>query len=153
MWIVRCARSCTAPHRPRSALGAAFPVNVCANRSEVTLSVSIRGGNLFGVSTTTRAASFALSPLSASFTSSTSFSTAQPLRGMRDCFPDRCAHLAYVERAMVAVCQRLGFGEIRTPILERPLLFSRTLGEHSDAVAKVVSCACACCRLLVVRTI
>jgi len=58
------------------------------------------------------------------------------VRGMNDFLPAQSALWRRIEGAAHACFARYGYGEIRTPILERTELFRRQLGEHTDLVEK-----------------
>ena len=58
------------------------------------------------------------------------------IRGMRDLLPAAADRWHEAERVSAACFRRYGYGEIRTPILERAELFRRQLGEDSDIVQK-----------------
>ena len=60
----------------------------------------------------------------------------QSIRGMNDQLPDACDRWQTVERAIRDVVQLYGYREIRTPILEKTELFSRSIGEQTDIVEK-----------------
>lgn len=60
----------------------------------------------------------------------------QTLRGMRDILPDDAAAYRHVETVFWKIAERHGFGEIRTPALERTDLFTRSVGEATDLVHK-----------------
>ena len=59
-----------------------------------------------------------------------------PVRGMSDIPPDAAPLWRAAESAAAAVFHLYGYGEIRTPIVERAELFSRPLGEHTEVVEK-----------------
>ena len=56
--------------------------------------------------------------------------------GMSDIMPEEAALWQWVETRCRDVLRRYGFGEIRTPIVERTELFLRTTGEGSEVVQK-----------------
>lgn len=58
------------------------------------------------------------------------------VRGMRDVPPADTGEWRRAESAAAACFALYGYGEIRTPIVERAELFRRQLGEHSDIVQK-----------------
>ncbi|MBE7210608.1 MAG: histidine--tRNA ligase [Gluconacetobacter diazotrophicus] len=60
----------------------------------------------------------------------------QPVRGMRDLLPGDQAHHLHVVDTARRVAALYGFAEWSTPILEDTRVFSRSLGETSDVVAK-----------------
>jgi len=55
---------------------------------------------------------------------------------MRDVLPDEARRWQHVERATIAAIESYGYEEIRLPLLESTDLFSRGLGESTDAVEK-----------------
>jgi histidyl-tRNA synthetase len=55
---------------------------------------------------------------------------------MRDVLPSEARRWQHVERAAVAAVESFGYEEIRLPLLEQTDLFSRGLGEATDAVEK-----------------
>ena len=58
------------------------------------------------------------------------------VRGMRDLLPAETGDWRRAETAAMQCFSRYGYGEIRTPVVERLALFSRQLGEHTDVVQK-----------------
>ncbi|MGI9297956.1 MAG: histidine--tRNA ligase [Gammaproteobacteria bacterium] len=58
------------------------------------------------------------------------------VRGMRDLLPADTGEWRRVESAAADCFARYGYGEIRTPVVERAELFRRQLGEDSDIVQK-----------------
>ena len=60
----------------------------------------------------------------------------QAPRGTRDLLPDDAARWRIAESRAMAVLERYGYGEIRTPMFEDFELFARTSGESSDVVQK-----------------
>ena len=60
----------------------------------------------------------------------------QAPRGTRDLLPDELLRWHWVEDRARGVCDRYGYGEIRTPIFEDYDLFARTSGEASEVVKK-----------------
>lgn len=58
------------------------------------------------------------------------------IRGMRDSLPHDAARLSSVESVFKAVFRKFSYEEVRIPVLESKELFSRGLGESSDAVGK-----------------
>ena len=59
----------------------------------------------------------------------------QAPRGTRDLLPDELLRWHWVEDRARGVCDRYGYGEIRTPIFEDYDLFARTSGEASEVRA------------------
>jgi histidyl-tRNA synthetase len=57
-------------------------------------------------------------------------------RGTRDLLPEDAAAWSRVERVAIDLSERYAFDRIDTPLFERIELFSRGLGESSDAVEK-----------------
>ena len=57
-------------------------------------------------------------------------------RGTADVLPPESQRWQWVESLARQVCERAGFGEVRTPTFEATELFSRTSGETSDVVQK-----------------
>jgi histidyl-tRNA synthetase len=60
----------------------------------------------------------------------------QAPRGTRHLLPEDLARWQWAEDRARAVCERYGYGEIRTPMFEDYELFARTSGESSDVVQK-----------------
>ena len=60
----------------------------------------------------------------------------QSIRGMRDLLPPEVRRWQGVERATIRALESFGYEEIRLPLLEPTELFSRGLGEATDAVEK-----------------
>ncbi|MFH0809568.1 MAG: histidine--tRNA ligase [Pseudomonadota bacterium] len=58
------------------------------------------------------------------------------VRGMKDILPEEARRRERVERLAKDVLECHGFGEIRTPLLERTQLFARSIGEATDIVSK-----------------
>ena len=58
------------------------------------------------------------------------------IRGTRDILPAEVGGWRQVERVARAVCERYGYAEIRTPIIEREELFAKGTGESTDIVQK-----------------
>ncbi|MGU9950853.1 MAG: histidine--tRNA ligase [Gammaproteobacteria bacterium WSBS_2016_MAG_OTU1] len=58
------------------------------------------------------------------------------IRGMRDLLPAETAQWRHVEAAAATCFANYGYGELRTPALERADLFRRQLGEDTDIVQK-----------------
>ena len=58
------------------------------------------------------------------------------VRGLRDIYPGESERFDMVERSMIEIIRKYGYQEIRLPILESIDLFSRGLGEATDAVEK-----------------
>ena len=60
----------------------------------------------------------------------------QALRGMHDILPTQSGGRRWLEQQLVAMAIRYGYREIRTPIIESPELFVRSIGEVTDIVEK-----------------
>ncbi len=58
------------------------------------------------------------------------------LRGMHDLLPQTIAPWHQLESAVRQAMRAYGYGELRTPLLERTSLFSRSIGEATDIVEK-----------------
>lgn len=58
------------------------------------------------------------------------------VRGLRDIYPGESERFDMVERSMIEIIRKYGYQEIRLPMLEAIDLFSRGLGEGTDAVEK-----------------
>ena len=58
------------------------------------------------------------------------------LRGMADLIPASIAPWQALERAVRETLQSYGYGEMRTPLIERTSLFKRSIGEATDIVEK-----------------
>lgn len=56
--------------------------------------------------------------------------------GMNDVLPKDAVRWRRLEDGFRAVCERYGFGEVRTPLCEYTELFTRGIGEETDVVAK-----------------
>ena len=59
-----------------------------------------------------------------------------PVRGTHDILPGEVEKWQYVEATAREMCERYGYLEIRTPILEREELFAKGTGETTDIVQK-----------------
>ena len=60
----------------------------------------------------------------------------QKIKGFADLFPEDGATFTFMEATARSVFTRYGFGELRTPILEKTELFARSIGEETDVVQK-----------------
>jgi histidyl-tRNA synthetase len=58
------------------------------------------------------------------------------IRGTHDILPGEIEKWQYVERTAQALCERYGYVEIRTPVIEREELFAKGTGETTDIVQK-----------------
>src|SRR6187397_2168722 len=58
------------------------------------------------------------------------------IRGTHDILPGEVEKWQTVERVARALCERYGYVEIRTPVIEREELFSKGTGETTDIVQK-----------------
>jgi histidyl-tRNA synthetase len=62
--------------------------------------------------------------------------TLQALKGFKDVLPGESEKWAFLERTAREVFQNYGYGEIKTPILEKTELFARSIGAATDIVEK-----------------
>jgi histidyl-tRNA synthetase len=62
--------------------------------------------------------------------------TLQAIRGMKDMLPTEAPYWQHLESIIRDTMRRYGLAEIRTPILEKTALFSRSVGEVTDIVEK-----------------
>lgn len=60
----------------------------------------------------------------------------QAIRGMNDILPSQTPYWRYLEEALNRLMSRYAYQEIRLPVLERTVLFKRTIGEVTDIVEK-----------------
>src|SRR5512143_3884247 len=60
----------------------------------------------------------------------------QAIKGVKDIVPSDSPRWQMLENAMRELFARYGFSEIRTPIIEHTVLFTRSIGEISDIVEK-----------------
>ena len=60
----------------------------------------------------------------------------QAVRGMNDILPDQTPYWRYLEQALNRLVLRYAYQEVRFPVLERTVLFKRTIGEVTDIVEK-----------------
>ncbi len=58
------------------------------------------------------------------------------IRGTHDILPGEVEKWQYVERVARALCDRYGYVEVRTPVIEREELFLKGTGETTDIVQK-----------------
>lgn len=58
------------------------------------------------------------------------------VRGTKDLFPAECARFARIEAVFRRVATAMGYGELRTPVLEHLAVFNRSLGATSDVISK-----------------
>ncbi len=58
------------------------------------------------------------------------------IRGTHDILPGEVEKWQYVEHVARSLCERYGYVEVRTPIIEREELFSKGTGETTDIVQK-----------------
>lgn len=58
------------------------------------------------------------------------------VRGTHDILPGQVERWQYVERIARSLCDRYGYVEVRTPVIEREELFSKGTGETTDIVQK-----------------
>jgi histidyl-tRNA synthetase len=60
----------------------------------------------------------------------------QAIRGMNDILPSDIGYWRYLENQLQSITKSYGYEEIRTPILEKTELFTRSIGEITDIVEK-----------------
>jgi len=60
----------------------------------------------------------------------------QKIKGFVDLFQKEAAKFTFMENTAREVFSRYGFGELRTPILEKTELFQKSIGEDTDVVGK-----------------
>jgi len=60
----------------------------------------------------------------------------QSVKGMNDLLPDRIRLWHYIEGILRNIGPKYGYQEIRTPILEKTLLFQQSIGDQTDIVEK-----------------
>jgi histidyl-tRNA synthetase len=60
----------------------------------------------------------------------------QKIKGFVDLFPEEAAKYTSMEAAARDTFSRYGFGELRTPVLEKTELFAKSIGEDTDVVGK-----------------
>ncbi|MFN7133382.1 MAG: histidine--tRNA ligase, partial [Myxococcales bacterium] len=58
------------------------------------------------------------------------------VKGMNDLLPEDMGRWHFIEDSARATFERYGYGEVRTPILEKTALFVRGVGEETDIVGK-----------------
>lgn len=58
------------------------------------------------------------------------------IRGMNDILPGETAYWQFLERTVAGVLASYGYGEIRLPVVEKTVLFKRSIGEVTDIVEK-----------------
>jgi histidyl-tRNA synthetase len=58
------------------------------------------------------------------------------IKGFRDIFPEETRVWQWIEAEARRVFEVFGFQEIKTPILEKTELFSRSIGQDTDIVSK-----------------
>lgn len=63
-------------------------------------------------------------------------SAIQKIKGFADLFPEDARSFTHMEAKARDVFGRFGFGELRTPVLERTELFAKGIGEETDVVGK-----------------
>jgi len=63
-------------------------------------------------------------------------SAIQKIKGFADLFPEDARCFTHMEAQARATFGRYGFGELRTPVLERTELFAKGIGEDTDVVGK-----------------
>ena len=62
--------------------------------------------------------------------------TVQSVKGMHDILPEEQFYWAYIYKKAQSLIEDYGFQRIDTPILEQTALFTRAIGEDTDAVEK-----------------
>ncbi len=67
-------------------------------------------------------------------------STIKAIRGMNDLLPEQIATWQYLEDTIRELVSRYGYQEIRTPVVERAQLFSRSIGDATDIIEKEMYC-------------
>jgi len=60
----------------------------------------------------------------------------QKIKGFVDLFPEEAAKFTFMENAARETFSRYGYGELRTPLLEKTELFQKSIGEDTDVVGK-----------------
>lgn len=60
----------------------------------------------------------------------------QSVKGMNDILPDQTSIWHYVENALRNVAWGYGYQEMRTPMLEKTMLFQQSIGDQTDIVEK-----------------
>ncbi|MGE4468836.1 MAG: histidine--tRNA ligase [Desulfovibrio sp.] len=60
----------------------------------------------------------------------------QKIKGFADLFPEEAALFTFMEAKARETFERFGFGELRTPVLEKTELFQKSIGEDTDVVGK-----------------
>ncbi|BCS88855.1 histidine--tRNA ligase [Pseudodesulfovibrio sediminis] len=60
----------------------------------------------------------------------------QKIKGFVDLFPEEASKFTFMETSAREVFSRYGFGELRTPVLEKTELFQKSIGEDTDVVGK-----------------
>lgn len=60
----------------------------------------------------------------------------QKIKGFVDLFPEEAAKFTFMESVARDTFTRYGFGELRTPVLEKTELFQKSIGEDTDVVGK-----------------
>lgn len=60
----------------------------------------------------------------------------QKIKGFVDLFPEEAAKFTFMESTGREIFSRYGFGELRTPVLEKTELFQKSIGEDTDVVGK-----------------
>ena len=68
--------------------------------------------------------------------SSSSTQALRVVRGTHDLLPETLRKYDAISSLLVSNAKRMGFSEIRTPVLESVAVFQRSLGLHSDVVSK-----------------
>jgi len=60
----------------------------------------------------------------------------EPIPGTSDIFPDEAAEWQFLEHTAHEIFQRYGYGELRTPSMERTAVFEKGIGGETDVVQK-----------------
>ncbi len=58
------------------------------------------------------------------------------VKGMRDLINIDLAKFQFLEKKAAEICERYGFHEIRTPMVEKTELFTHSVGVDTDIVGK-----------------
>ena len=58
------------------------------------------------------------------------------IRGTHDILPGEVERWQFVERVARSLCERYGYVEVRTPVIEKEELFAKGTGESTDIVQK-----------------
>ncbi len=58
------------------------------------------------------------------------------IKGTQDVLPSKSHIIQYIESTLMEIAGNFGFSEIRTPVFEHTVLFSRSVGDTTDVVQK-----------------